>query len=144
MKRNILAILIPTLLVATTSHAAEIYNKDGNKLDLYGKVKALHYFSDNTKSDGDKSYVRLGFKGVTQITDELSGYGQWEYNFAANYAESQEAKDNKTRLAFAGLRYGNLGSIDYGRNYGVLYDIAAWTDMLLSSGMTATPEPIIL
>ncbi len=37
MKRNILAILIPTLLVATTSHAAEIYNKDGNKLDLYGK-----------------------------------------------------------------------------------------------------------
>ncbi len=49
MKRNILAILIPTLLVATTSHAAEIYNKDGNKLDLYGKVKALHYFSDNTK-----------------------------------------------------------------------------------------------
>ncbi|MHA3312781.1 porin OmpF2 [Yersinia pseudotuberculosis] len=134
MKRNILAILIPTLLVATTSHAAEIYNKDGNKLDLYGKVKALHYFSDNTKSDGDKSYVRLGFKGVTQITDELSGYGQWEYNFAANYAESQEAKDNKTRLAFAGLRYGNLGSIDYGRNYGVLYDIAAWTDMLPEFG----------
>ncbi|HEN3619676.1 TPA: porin OmpF2 [Yersinia enterocolitica] len=134
MKRNILAILAPALLVATTSHAAEIYNKDGNKLDLYGKVKALHYFSDNNKSDGDKSYVRFGFKGATQITDQLTGYGQWEYNIAANYAESQETKDNKTRLAFAGLRYGKLGSIDYGRNYGVLYDIAAWTDMLPEFG----------
>ena len=134
MKRNLLAILVPALLVATTSHAAEIYNKDGNKLDLYGKVKALHYFSDNNKSDGDKSYVRFGFKGATQITDQLSGYGQWEYNIAANYAESQETKDNKTRLAFAGLRYGKLGSIDYGRNYGVLYDVAAWTDMLPEFG----------
>ncbi|XNM77711.1 hypothetical protein ACLK19_03710 [Escherichia coli] len=25
--------------------AAEIYNKDSNKLDLYGKVNAKHYFS---------------------------------------------------------------------------------------------------
>ncbi|RZA74478.1 porin OmpC, partial [Citrobacter freundii] len=47
MKRNILAVVIPALLAAGAAHAAEVYNKDGNKLDLYGKVDGLHYFSDS-------------------------------------------------------------------------------------------------
>lgn len=38
MKRKILAAVIPALLAAATANAAEIYNKDGNKLDLYGKA----------------------------------------------------------------------------------------------------------
>ncbi len=45
MKRNILAVIVPALLVAGTANAAEIYNKDGNKVDLYGKAVGLHYFS---------------------------------------------------------------------------------------------------
>jgi outer membrane protein N len=72
--------MIPALLMAGAANAAEIYNKDGNKLDLYGKVDGLHYFSDDTGADGDQSYVRLGFKGETQISDLMTGYGQWEYN----------------------------------------------------------------
>ncbi len=44
MKSKVLALLIPTLLAAGAAHAAEVYNKDGNKLDLYGKVDGLHYF----------------------------------------------------------------------------------------------------
>lgn len=82
MKRNILAVVIPALLVAGAANAAEVYNKDGNKLDVYGKTVGLHYFSDNAGNDGDQTYARLGFKGETQINSDLSGYGQWEYNFA--------------------------------------------------------------
>ncbi|MCW6567996.1 porin OmpF [Yersinia ruckeri] len=130
MKRNILAVVIPALLVAGAANAAEIYNKDGNKLDLYGKVDARHQFSDNAGQDGDETYVRFGFKGETQITDQLTGYGQWEYNIQANHAESQSTEGNKTRLGFAGLKFANYGSFDYGRNYGVIYDVNAWTDML--------------
>ncbi|WP_392435487.1 porin OmpF [Yersinia sp. HM-2024] len=131
MKRNILAVVIPALLVAGAANAAEIYNKDGNKLDLYGKVDARHQFSDNAKQDGDKSYVRFGFKGETQITDQLTGYGQWEYNVQANNTEGADAQDgNATRLGFAGLKFAEFGSFDYGRNYGVIYDVNAWTDML--------------
>ncbi|AJJ10634.1 gram-negative porin family protein [Yersinia rohdei] len=130
MKRNILAVVIPALLVAGAANAAEIYNKDGNKLDLYGKVDARHQFSDAKSQDGDESYVRFGFKGETQITDQLTGYGQWEYNVQANNAEAQGDKGNKTRLGFAGLKFAEFGSFDYGRNYGVIYDVNAWTDML--------------
>lgn len=38
MKRKVLALMIPALLMAGAANAAEVYNKDGNKLDLYGKV----------------------------------------------------------------------------------------------------------
>ena len=67
MQRKVLALMIPALLMAGAAHAAEIYNKDGNKLDLYGKVDGLHYFSDDASKDGDQTYMRLGFKGETQI-----------------------------------------------------------------------------
>ncbi|CNL45945.1 putative outer membrane porin F protein [Yersinia aleksiciae] len=130
MKRNILAVVIPALLAAGAANAAEIYNKDGNKLDLYGKVDARHQFSDAKSQDGDETYVRFGFKGETQITSQLTGYGQWEYNVQANNAESQGSEGNKTRLGFAGLKFAEFGSFDYGRNYGVIYDVNAWTDML--------------
>ncbi|EMV4053391.1 porin OmpC, partial [Escherichia coli] len=113
--------------------AAEVYNKDGNKLDLYGKVAGLHYFSDDAGSDGDMSYARIGFKGETQIADQFTGYGQWEYNLQANGTEG-DGDNSATRLTFAGLGFGQNGTFDYGRNYGVVYDIEAWTDMLPEFG----------
>ena len=133
MKRKVLALLLPALLAAGAANAAEIYNKNGNKLDLYGKVDGLRYFSDNPGDDGDQTYARLGFKGETQINDMLTGYGQWEYNIKANTAEG-EGSNAATRLAFAGLGFGQNGTFDYGRNYGVVYDVEAWTDMLPEFG----------
>ena len=129
MKRKVLAILVPALLMAGAANAAEMYNKDGNKVDLYGKVDARHTFSDNPGDDGDETYVQIGFKGETQITRDLVGYGQWEYKTFANDTEGAGDK-SFNRLAYAGLKYGEYGSFDYGRNYGVVYDVEAWTDML--------------
>ncbi|MDC9580285.1 porin [Xenorhabdus sp. PR6a] len=129
MKRNILAVVIPALLVAGTANAAEIFNKDGNKLDLYGKVDVRHQIADKRSGeDGDASYARIGIKGETQISDQLTGFGNWEYNLNANDVEGEQT--TKTRLAFAGLKFANYGSLNYGRNYGVNYDISAWTDVL--------------
>ena len=129
MKIKALALLVPALLMAGAVNAAEMYNKDGNKVDLYGKVDARHTFSDNAGDDGDETYVQIGFKGETQITNDLTGYGQWEYKTYAN--DTEDAGDRSfNRLAFAGLKFANFGSFDYGRNYGTVYDIEGWTDML--------------
>lgn len=133
MKKSTLAILVLGLVASQASQAAEIYNKNGNKLDLTGRVKALHYFTDNKSDRGDKTYARIGFKGETQINDQLTGFGRWEYQVSGNKAES-DADAGKTRFAFAGLKYGDYGSFDYGRNYGILYDIAAGTDVLPEFG----------
>ena len=132
MKVKVLSLLVPALLVAGAANAAEVYNKDGNKLDLYGKVDGLHYFSDNKDVDGDQTYMRLGFKGETQVTDQLTGYGQWEYQIQGNSAENEN--NSWTRVAFAGLKFQDVGSFDYGRNYGVVYDVTSWTDVLPEFG----------
>lgn len=133
MKRNILAVVIPALLVAGAANAAEIYNKNGNKLDFYGKMVGEHVWTTNgdTSSD-DTTYARIGLKGETQINDQLIGYGQWEYNMDASNVEGSQT--TKTRLAFAGLKAGEYGSFDYGRNYGAIYDVESATDMLVEWG----------
>ncbi|MGO2304017.1 MAG: porin [Providencia sp.] len=129
MKRNILAIVIPALLSAGAANAAEVYNKDGNKLDVYGKVDVRHYFADaKSGEEGDDSRVRLGVKGDTQITDQLTGFGRFEWETKTNKSEGNN--ENKNRLAYAGLKFADFGSIDYGRNYGVIYDTNAWTDVM--------------
>ncbi|AUT96326.1 porin OmpC [Citrobacter europaeus] len=132
MKVKVLSLLVPALLVAGAANAAEIYNKDGNKLDLYGKVDGLHYFSDDKSADGDQTYMRIGFKGETQVNDQLTGYGQWEYQIMGNSSESEN--NAWTRVAFAGLKFADVGSFDYGRNYGVVYDVTSWTDVLPEFG----------
>lgn len=130
MKRNILAIVIPALIAgAGTANAAEIYNKDGNKLDLYSKVDVRHFFGKSSGGDeGDDSRVRLGIKGDTQISDQLTGFGRFEWETKTNKSEAEN--ENTNRLAYAGLKIADFCSIDYGRNYGVLYDVNAWTDVL--------------
>ena len=137
MKRKTLALLIPALLVAGTVNAAEIYNKNGNKLDFYGKMVGEHIFTNTDRNNSDNNskdttYARFGVKGETQINSDLTGYGQFEYNIKADKPEGEQG--SATRLAFAGLRFANYGSFDYGRNDGLVYDAAGYTDMLVEWG----------
>ena len=140
MKRNLLAIAIPALLIAGTASASiEVWNKDGNKVDFYGRVYALNYITDrdNQTGEGDKTTARLGMSGQTQITDGLSGYGRWEYE-----AKTGADADNETRYAYAGLNFGDFGSFDYGRNDGVLKTLTSYTDVLPEFGGDASNNDI--
>ncbi|RRO08852.1 porin [Pectobacterium aquaticum] len=134
MKRNILAVVIPALLVAGTANAAEIYNKDANKLDLTGRVHAGYTFNNQSTENEDNTNARLGFKGQTQITSDLTGYGTFEHQFDANKTEGRNGSAGKTRKAFAGLKFADFGSFDYGRNTGVAYNGMAYTDVLPETG----------
>ncbi len=67
MQKTTLALTMMGIIASSSAMAAEVYNKDGNKLDVYGKVKAMHYMSDDSSSDGDKTYVRFGFKGEPKL-----------------------------------------------------------------------------
>ena len=131
MKRNLLAIAIPALLVAAGANASiEVWNKDGNKVDFYGRVKAANHITDRGQDgEGDDTSARLGMSGQTQITDGITGYGRWEYE-----AKAGKNSNNEVRYAFAGLNFGDAGSFDYGRNDGVLKAITAYTDVLPEFG----------
>ncbi len=45
-------------------------------------------------------------------------------------SDTEGSQKSYAKLAFAGLKFAEYGSFDYGRNYGVVYDVEAWTDML--------------
>ena len=66
MKLRLISTLVPILMFSGGAGAAEIYNTDGNKLDLNGKIVGVHYF-DNNNTDSDHSYMRFGFLGEMQI-----------------------------------------------------------------------------
>ncbi|WP_323864405.1 porin [Xenorhabdus cabanillasii] len=131
IKHNVIAMTIPVFLIAGAANAAEVYNKDGNKIDLYGKAEVQHYFAKaKSKEAGDNSSGRIGVRGTTQLTDTISGFGRWEFNLGANRTEVESSKFARTRLAYVGFKLGNYGTLDYGRNFGVVYDANTFTDML--------------
>lgn len=160
MKRNILAALIPALLAAGAANAVELYNKDGTKVELKGKIDARHLFSRDSKEAGDKSSFVFDAKAESKITDQLTGYGRWKYNVGLGNSEGSGVtpinlmnnkdnafkksvssqlgvnKGNATELAFLGMKFGEFNAIEYGRNNGVIHDINAWTDVrpVFSSG----------
>ncbi|WP_336749718.1 porin [Pantoea vagans] len=140
MKRSLFPLTLSViLLLPSISYSAVVYNKDGNLFDLYGKLVAKEiYVEDSSHTRKEAGFGSIGFKGQTQISSNLTGFGQWEYRAYTNAAED-DTQTTETRLAFAGLKYQGLGSVDYGYNNGILYDVGSLTDMAPSwSAMTWT------
>lgn len=131
---KLLAGLIPFMMVAGGANAAEVYNKDGNKLNLTGEIQGNHYFSDDKSEDGDNSYVRFGILGETQVNENITGFGYYQTELTASSSENSDDNGSKTRYAYAGIKFNGIGSFDYGRNNGILYDIGGWTDVLPEFG----------
>lgn len=144
--RSIIVAAMPLMASLCSVQAAEIYNKDGNKLDLSGRLKLSHSFSDDANNDGDvSSNLQGGFSGETQINDKLTGYGTWSYQYSMHNSEGSDAQNgNATRLGYAGLKYGDWGSVDYGRNFGLVYDVMSYTDMLPYFGSDSDYNDVFL
>lgn len=134
--RKSLAIVIPMLLAASNGvNALDVFNKNGNKLEVHGSINPSHtvthsFLSTKIVSHEDNTNAILGLSGEINITDELLSYAAIEYstNFSAPEELLNKQQSNNVRLGYAGFKYGNWGSIDYGRNYGVFHDVQSLTD----------------
>ncbi|QJC33356.1 porin [Enterobacteriaceae endosymbiont of Donacia clavipes] len=132
MKFNIFKILIPFMLSISVVNASEIYNNNGQKIDLYEFLELKNSISKNNVKVSEKyrdttSNVILGIKGVTHIFDDIYGYAQLEYSLPINEFETSKNIHPSIHLGFIGINFnhGN-NSIDYGRNYGILYDVTSY------------------
>lgn len=56
------------IVMSCSAGAAEIVNKDGNKLDLYGKVTARHLFSKN----GNTGRIKPMFVSDSEVKPKLT------------------------------------------------------------------------
>lgn len=133
MKLRCLTSLVATMVMASTAGAVEVYNKDGNTLNIFGSLIGGHYFSKcNSNKEGGHSLARCGFIGKTYINDQIVGFGMWEHEISLQNVEGMSYNGNNSNalLGYAGIKFGDFGTIDYGRNYGVLYDVGSWTDLV--------------
>lgn len=103
--------------------AAPLSHTSEHSLDFYGTLVARRFMSHKPADDGDRTYLYFGLKGTQWLSPDWQAYGQWEYTVSA-----ADASRNATRLAFLGIKNRKLGSLDIGRNWGVLYDVTSLTD----------------
>ncbi|MFA0414239.1 porin [Vibrio renipiscarius] len=137
MNKTLIALAVSTAALATGAQAAELYNQDGNSLEMGGRAEARLSLKDGNADD--KSRIRLNFLGKTQITDGLYGVGFYEGEFttADDGGPTDSNSDSLTnRYAYAGLG-GAFGEVTYGKNSGALGVITDFTDIMAYHGNSA-------
>ncbi|AFP85720.1 outer membrane protein (porin) [secondary endosymbiont of Heteropsylla cubana] len=138
MKLQYLSVLVSAMVIAGNAIGAELYNKDGNKLELLGKLNGIRHMSSDDSKNGDRSSFHYGFNGEARLGDGIIGFGSWKQEIGLNQGGKGGIKNSFSGLDFAGLKFSDSSTIDYGRNSGVLYDIGAWTDVMPQFGGDTT------
>ena len=130
MKKTLLAIAIPALFAASAANAATVYEKDGQKFDVYGRVQTNLY--DKASAGEDKSSLngsaRLGLKGSQAINDSWTGLAKGEWQVAG---ENQDGSAKfKARHIYLGFDGGDKGTITIGQTDTAYYDVIGLTDYM--------------
>lgn len=136
MKLRCFTSLIATMVMASTAGAVEVYNNNGNTMSIFGNLSGGQFFSKNDYRNGSHSFVKYGITSRSEINDKIFGFGTWEREVSLqNVEESCNAKNSShLLLGYVGIDAGDFGRIDYGRNYGILYDVSSWTDIVPEFG----------
>ncbi|MFM5285457.1 porin [Aeromonas veronii] len=140
MKKTILAIAIPALF-ASAANAATVYDKDGTKFDVTGRVHAayqgkantdelavnanddLYYKRLDTTEKGEVyTYARFGMQGKVALNNTWSAVamGEWEVQGEESDGDDQ-FKSRHILTGFDGSQYGKFlfGQTDTASKWGV-------------------------
>lgn len=138
MNKTLIALAVSAAAVATGAHAAEIYNNDGNSIEMGGRVEARLAIKDGKAED--QSRVRLNFAGTSQINDNLYGLGFYEGEYKATKYDADANKNVSDQLEhrymYAGLG-GNFGEVTMGTVKGSLAAVTDFTDIMAYHGAKA-------
>ncbi|WCP67600.1 porin [Vibrio tubiashii] len=134
MNKTLIALAVSAAAVATGANAAEIYNNDGNSIEMGGRVEARLAVKDGKAED--QSRVRLNFAGTSQINDNLYGLGFYEGEYKATKDNDTEQDTLEHRYMYAGLG-GNFGEVTMGTVKGSLAAVTDFTDIMAYHGAKA-------
>ncbi|MEZ8283331.1 porin [Vibrio splendidus] len=142
MNKTMIALAVSAAALATGANAAELYNQDGNSVEMGGRAEARLSMKDGKAED--KTRVRLNFLGKVEIQDGLYGVGFYEGEFTTsdydkdgNNVSGSDTIDN--RYTYAGLG-GTYGEVTYGKNEGALGVITDFTDIMAYHGNSAADK----
>ncbi|WP_421325731.1 porin [Aeromonas veronii] len=139
MKKTILAIAIPALF-ASAANAATVYDKDGTKFDVTGRVHAAYqgkantdelavnanddvYYKrlDNTEKGEVYTYARFGMQGKVALNNTWSAVAMGEWKVQGEESGDDQFKSRHILTGFDGSQYGKFlfGQTDTASKWGV-------------------------
>ncbi|WP_447893730.1 porin [Vreelandella sp. GE22] len=135
MKKTLLATaVIAALGASAAAQAATVYDEDGTKVDLYGRI-ALGVAGGGPEEDGgvkidnDPEFVdissRLGFRLSQEVTRDLTAFGRLEWRFRADESGNRNGNNfdafSETRQSYLGMTSQQFGTFQAG-NFDSFYN----------------------
>lgn len=136
MKKTLLATAIVGALGASAAaQAATVYDQDGTKLDVYGRI-AMGIAGGGPEFNGDGQeiddgaefvdvYSRLGLRMSQEITSDLTAFGRVEWRFDGDERTGPSGNGNtgfkEVRQSYIGLQSDQFGTIQ-GGNFDAFYN----------------------
>ena len=122
MKKSFLALAVAAVAATALSSVASattVYDKDGNSLDIYGRVQSVYYsgkWSDVSNEEGSfNTSARLGLNLRTQLTSGIAGFANAEWEGANGNNAPDEEDGFDARYLFVGLDFGQFGQVKVGK-----------------------------
>lgn len=129
MKKTLLATaIIGALGASAAAQAATVYDQDGTRLDVYGRIAmGIAYGGPEFNSDGERVsnsadfvdvFSRLGLRMSQEISSDLSAFGHLEWRFRADESNTRNGNNfdafSETRQSYLGLRSQQFGTFQAG------------------------------
>ncbi|WP_316678835.1 porin [uncultured Tolumonas sp.] len=130
MKKTLLAV-VTTSLFAASANAAVVYDKDGQQVDVYGRIQyqAGQIYNDtNGKANnfGSDTTARLGVNGKWATGSDVALISKVEWQVASEAADGNKFAD---RYAFAGADFGNGIQATVGTQDSAFVELSDVTDV---------------
>lgn len=110
MKKTFLALAVAAM-AASGANATVIYDKDGAKVDLYGRVALEVIKAENKRTDVADKGSRLGVRAFQEIGNGYEALASAELRFS----KTGFGDDIRAQRVFGGIRHNDIGSLTFGR-----------------------------
>ncbi|WP_249979289.1 porin [Vreelandella olivaria] len=157
MKKTLLATAIVSAFAAlgatSTVQAATVYDQDGTRMDIYGRI-AMGIRGGGPEFETDDGqrveidngaefvdvYSRLGLRLSHEITSDLSAFGHVEWRFRGDEQDSPGFRE--TRQSYLGLKSAQYGTFQAG-NFDSFYNqfVSLPFDVYIDEGLEFAGHP---
>ncbi|MGF1785716.1 porin [Photobacterium swingsii] len=117
MKKTLLAVAIPSLLVANMASAAEIYKSDEGSVDFYGQLRTELKKSEDKEVTLGAGSSRAGVSAQYTVAEGVDVFGKVEFGL-----QGKGDYVMKNRLHIAGVAT-DFGKFSFGRQWVVSDDV---------------------
>ncbi|QIZ77196.1 porin [Ferrimonas lipolytica] len=131
MKKTLLAVAIPALMMATSASAVEMYNDGATSVSMGGHFTVLvkDVKDGDTKVDDNSGRVNFAVNREMANGFALEAKAEWGVDFV-----EQEGDLFYNRLGYIGVSHDTYGTMRVGQQWGVFGDVALVADQSIQYG----------